>query len=84
MSPGSVTERLFFLVAPYKPADRVSAGGGEAREGEDIDLLEPPIEDALAMIEDGGMRDGKTIMLLQYAALRLFGNSESGSQNGGF
>lgn len=73
MSPGSVTERLFFFVAPYTPADRVSAGGGDAGEGEDIDLLELTIEEALAMIEDGGIRDGKTIMLLQYVALRVFG-----------
>jgi nudix-type nucleoside diphosphatase (YffH/AdpP family) len=73
MSPGSVTERLFFFVALYKPADRVSAGGGNAGEGEDIDLLELPIEEALAMIADGRIRDAKTIMLLQYAALRLFG-----------
>jgi len=73
MSPGSVTERLFFFVAPYTPSDRVSAGGGDAGEGEDIDLLEPTIEEALAMIGDGRIRDGKTIMLLQYAALRVFG-----------
>lgn len=73
MSPGSVTERLFFFVAPYTPADRVSAGGGDAGEGEDIDLLELTIEEALAMIGDGRIRDGKTIMLLQYAALRVFG-----------
>ena len=73
MSPGSVTERLFFFVAPYKPADRVSAGGGDAGEGKDIGLLELTIEDALAMIEDRRIQDGKTIMLLQYAALRLFG-----------
>lgn len=73
MSPGSVTERLFFFVAPYKPADRVSAGGGDAGEGEDIDLLEPTIEEALTMIEDRRIQDGKTIMLLQYAALRVFG-----------
>lgn len=72
MSPGSVTERLFFFVAPYTPADRVSAGGGDAGEGEDIDLLEPTIEEALAMVGDGRIRDGKTIMLLQYAALRVF------------
>lgn len=74
MSPGSVTERLFFFVAPYKPADRVSAGGGDAGEGEDIDLLETTIEEALVMIGNGRIRDGKTIMLLQYAALRLFGH----------
>ncbi|KSB91002.1 GDP-mannose pyrophosphatase [Caulobacter vibrioides] len=72
MSPGSVTERLHFFVGEYSPEDRVSAGGGEADEGEDIAVEEITIEDALAMIDSGAIRDAKTIMLLQYAALRLF------------
>lgn len=72
MSPGSVTERLHFFVGEYAPEDRVSAGGGEADEGEDIAVEEVEIEEALAMIDTGAIRDAKTIMLLQYAALRLF------------
>lgn len=72
MSPGSVTEKLFFFVGTYMPADRIGEGGGHAAEGEDIDMLELGIAEALAMIESGGIRDGKTIMLLQYAALHLF------------
>ena len=74
MSPGSVTEKLFFFVGTYQLTDRVSEGGGHAAEGEDIDMLELGIAEALAMIESGGIRDGKTIMLLQYAALHLFPN----------
>lgn len=73
MSPGSVTERLHFFVASYTAADETSLGGGNAEEGEDIERLEPTIEEALAMIADGRIRDGKTIMLLQYAALNIFG-----------
>ena len=69
MSPGSVTERLHFYVAPYLPSDRVDDGGGVAHEGEEIEVLEVPFADALAMIEDGRIADGKTIMLLQWAAL---------------
>ncbi|WP_313538059.1 NUDIX domain-containing protein [Sphingomonas sp.] len=72
MSPGSVTERLHFFVGRYRPEDRVGAGGGIAAEGEDIAVFEIGIDDALAMIESGEIRDGKTIMLLQYAALHLF------------
>ena len=72
MSPGSVTERLHFFVAEYRPDDRISAGGGIEDEGEDITVLELTIEDAMAMIASGKIRDGKTIMLLQYAALNLF------------
>lgn len=67
MSPGSVTEKLTFFVAEYQDEDRVAAGGGVAHEGEDIESLELPFTDALAMIERGEIVDGKTIMLLLYA-----------------
>ncbi|TFV48953.1 NUDIX domain-containing protein [Blastococcus sp. TF02A_35] len=70
MSPGSVTERLHFYAAPYRPADRTGAGGGLADEGEDIEVLELPFDEALAMVDDGRIADAKTIMLLQWAALR--------------
>jgi nudix-type nucleoside diphosphatase (YffH/AdpP family) len=69
MSPGSVTEKLHFFVAAYEDTDRRSAGGGDAGEGEDIEVLEMPLERALAMIASGEIQDGKTIMLLQHAAL---------------
>jgi nudix-type nucleoside diphosphatase (YffH/AdpP family) len=70
MSPGSVSERLYHFVAEYTPEDRVADGGGAAHEGEDIEVLEPTIADALAMIENGRIIDGKTIMLLQYVRLK--------------
>jgi hypothetical protein len=44
-------------------------GGGDADEGEDIQVIEVPLRRALQMIEIGAIQDGKTIMLLQYAAL---------------
>ncbi|WP_062218650.1 NUDIX domain-containing protein [Aureimonas sp. D3] len=72
MSPGSVTERLHFFVARYEAGDRASEGGGLLEEGEDIDVLELTIEEAMGLIAAGAIRDGKTIMLLQYAALNLF------------
>ena len=71
MSPGSVTERLHLFVARYGPADRVGEGGGLAEEGEDIGVLELPFAEAMAMVADGRIRDAKTIMLLQHAALSL-------------
>ena len=70
MSPGSVTERLHFYAAPYTPASRTDAGGGLIDDGEDIEALELPFEQALDMIETGEIADAKTIMLLQWAALR--------------
>jgi nudix-type nucleoside diphosphatase (YffH/AdpP family) len=72
MSPGSITEKLHFFVAEYEPSMRIGDGGGLASEGEDIEVLELPIDQALAMIGDGRIQDAKTIMLLQYAALRIF------------
>ena len=71
MSPGSVTEILHFFVAEYSRAQRVSDGGGV--EEEDIEVMELSFDDALGRIASGEIRDGKTIMLLQYAALHLFG-----------
>ena len=73
MSPGSVTERVHFYAAPYTPADRSGEGGGLIDDGEDIEILELDFADALGMISDGRIVDGKTIMLLQWAALNLPG-----------
>jgi nudix-type nucleoside diphosphatase (YffH/AdpP family) len=70
MSPGSVTERLHFYAAPYSPDTRTGDGGGLAGEGEDIEVVELAFEEALDWIEDGRIADAKTIMLLQWAALR--------------
>jgi GDP-mannose pyrophosphatase NudK len=67
MSPGSVTERLHFFVAEYQDGDRVSAGGGDVNEGEEIETMEIALEKAMQMVDSGAIRDGKTIMLLQYA-----------------
>jgi nudix-type nucleoside diphosphatase (YffH/AdpP family) len=72
MSPGAVTEKMHFFVSEYEPEMRIGSGGGIAEEGEEIEVLELPIEQALAMIDDGRIVDAKTIMLLQYAALHIF------------
>ncbi len=69
MSPGSVTEILYFFVAEYTKEMKVTEGGGLIEEQENIEVLELPFGKALAMIKTGEIRDGKTIMLLQYAAL---------------
>ncbi len=69
MSPGAVTERLALFVAEYSADDRIGTGGGLHDEGEDIELLEPTFEEAVAMIGDGRICDAKTIILLQYIRL---------------
>jgi nudix-type nucleoside diphosphatase (YffH/AdpP family) len=69
MSPGSVTEILYFFVASYTKEMKVSEGGGLEDEDESIEVLEIPYVTALEMITSGRIRDGKTILLLQYAQL---------------
>ena len=69
MSPGSVTEIVYFFVAEYDNSMRVSSGGGLEHEQENIEVLELNFNEAIAMIESGKIKDGKTIMLLQYAKL---------------
>ena len=69
MSPGSVTELIYFFVAEYTKDMKVSDGGGLAEEQENIEVLELGFEEAFKMIETGEIKDGKTIMLLQYAKI---------------
>ncbi|MCB1499452.1 MAG: NUDIX domain-containing protein [Bauldia sp.] len=69
MSPGSVSERLAFFTARYAPADRVFAGGGKPEEGEDIEVLEPTLDQALGMVRSGEIADAKTVILLWHVKL---------------
>tara|TARA_Y100000815_G_scaffold230613_1_gene220428 strand:- start:142 stop:846 length:705 start_codon:yes stop_codon:yes gene_type:complete len=69
MTPGSVTERLHFFIAPYEAGMKISGGGGEEAEGEDIEVLEMRLAEALEMVRTGEICDAKTIMLLQHVAL---------------
>jgi nudix-type nucleoside diphosphatase (YffH/AdpP family) len=71
-SPGSVTEKMYFFVGEYTPGAKVGDGGGLAEEGEDIEVLELPFDEAVAMMADGRICDAKTIILLQYAQLHIF------------
>ena len=69
MSPGSVTEILYFFVAAYTASMKISEGGGIEHEQENIEVLELPFNKAMQMVEEGEIKDAKTIMLLQYAKL---------------
>jgi nudix-type nucleoside diphosphatase (YffH/AdpP family) len=69
MSPGSVTEIVYFFIAEYSKEMKVDEGGGVDDEEENIEVLELNIEKAMKMIETGEIKDGKTIMLLQYIKL---------------
>ena len=67
MSPGSVTERIAFFMASYRADGRIARGGGLAGEGEDIEVIEVTLGEALAMVERGEIVDGKTVLLLRLA-----------------
>jgi GDP-mannose pyrophosphatase NudK len=69
MSPGSVTEILYFFIGAYSKNQKVNDGGGVDGEQENIEVLELPFDQAYGMIKTGEVRDAKTIMLLQYAKL---------------
>ncbi|MDP3393019.1 GDP-mannose pyrophosphatase NudK [Sediminibacterium sp.] len=69
MSPGSVTEILYFFIAEYNKEMKINDGGGVEHEEENIEVLELDIMQAMRMIESGEIKDGKTIMLLQYIKL---------------
>lgn len=70
MSPGSVTEILYFFIAEYSKDMKVNEGGGVAHEHENIEVLEMNFNDAMDMIGTGEIKDAKTIMLLQYLRLK--------------
>ena len=69
MSPGSVTEIIYFFVAEYSKEMKVNEGGGLDEEQENIEVLELPFQKAIDMMYNGEIKDAKTIMLLQYAIL---------------
>ena len=69
MSPGSVTEILYFFIAEYTNAMKVSDGGGVAAESENIEVLQLSIDEAMQMIKTGEIKDAKTMLLLQFIKL---------------
>ncbi|WP_395049885.1 GDP-mannose pyrophosphatase NudK [Flavobacterium sp.] len=72
MSPGAVTEILYLFVGEYDATMKVNEGGGIDTEQENIEVLEYTFDEAFAMIENGEIKDAKTIMLLQYAKINNF------------
>jgi nudix-type nucleoside diphosphatase (YffH/AdpP family) len=71
MSPGSLTEKCACFLGHYTPGHKLAEGGGLAEEGEDIEVLELGLDEALALVANGGISDAKTILLLQALALKL-------------
>jgi nudix-type nucleoside diphosphatase (YffH/AdpP family) len=76
-SPGSLTERIHLFVAEYHPARRCGPGGGKAGEGEDIEVVELDFDDALALVDTGGIVDAKTVLLLLHLERKVLGRHEA-------
>lgn len=70
MSPGSVTEILYFFIAEYSKDMQVNEGGGLKEEDENIEVLEFEIDEAMELMNNGEIKDAKTIILLQYIKLQ--------------
>jgi hypothetical protein len=64
MSPGSFAEKLTFFAARAAGSKGEGGGKGEANE-----ILEPTLDEALAMIDNGEIISAKAILLLHYAEL---------------
>lgn len=69
MSPGSVTEILYFFTAEYSADMKVNDGGGCETEQENIEVMEIPFVKAVGMIATGEIKDAKTMLLIQYAQI---------------
>ena len=68
-SPGVMTEKMHFFIGEYTDDMKVSDGGGLDTEGEDIEVLEIPFQNAVNMLHNGDIVDVRTIVLLQYALI---------------
>ena len=69
-SAGSLTELIYFYVAPYTSTQKVEEGGGLEEEGEELTVVEMPFDKALQLVDSGDIRDAKTLLLLHYAQVK--------------
>ena len=69
MSPGSVQEKVSLFVGHYDQTTYRHVGGGLAEEGEELEVVEMGLDDALAACGDGRITDGKTVVLIQHVRL---------------
>ncbi|MBI2717919.1 MAG: NUDIX domain-containing protein [Rhizobiales bacterium] len=74
MTPGAVTERLTLFLADYSTDAKIGGGGGHPHESEDIEVIELPFTEALAMALGGDIIDAKTVMLLLFLERQLKGS----------
>ena len=73
LSPGACSERMDLYLGHVEGDGKVSAGGGLSEHGEDILVREFGWQEVQRMLKEGDICDAKTIIALQYVALRKAG-----------
>ncbi len=72
-SAGSLSEKLYYFIAEYNDGQKKSSGGGLEQEQEEVEVIEMPFDEAIALLNEGKIQDVKMIVLLQYAIIhKLF------------
>ena len=74
LSPGGCSERIFLYYAEVDSAAHDGKGGGIESEGEDIQLVEMSVSEALSGLSAGRFPDAKTIIGIISAKERLLLN----------
>jgi ADP-ribose pyrophosphatase len=69
-SPGASTELIHLFYAEVRGIDKTAAGGGVAEDGEDIAVVEHPLEDFLRRLTAGEFEDPKLIIAGQWFMAR--------------
>jgi len=77
-SPGGSSERITLFLGEADQRRQSSAGGGVVAEGEDTQIVALPFHEAIGMVARGEIVDAKTIVALQYLALRKAASVPSG------
>ncbi len=65
-SPGASSEVIHLFYAEVTEDLRKQTGGGLSEEGEDIRIIEIPIEEAFGLLDANEIHDGKTLIGLQW------------------
>jgi nudix-type nucleoside diphosphatase (YffH/AdpP family) len=81
VSPGGSSERIILYYAEIDDSDKIQAGGGLAREHEDIITVELSVTEALEQIHSGQIADAKTILGILWLHNRLTQDLAQSSQS---
>jgi len=61
-SSAIISERIHIYYVEVDETDRISAGGGNPSEHEDIEIIEVPLDKVRDLLTEGGLNDAKTLI----------------------